>query len=221
MKKLLIVLILLTGLNASTSAQRLPAIGMPIGTGAGGDTTWTTLNISDKSANITLPTNLSWSAGSGSGGVGICRSTHGFSSGKIYAEVTITLGTDNVAKVGIAKATDLTSGAIGSQAAAYGYRGQPICIMGPSNAANGTGLCTGKAPVTTSIVSLILDMDNHTFTAWFNGLPTATTITGLSGTYYFAVGGGGTACSGTINFGQTGFFYTPPSGFTGAYKITP
>jgi hypothetical protein len=56
-------------------------------------------------------------------------------------------------------------------------------------------------------------LDAGTLVFYKNGTSQGTAATGLSGTFTFATGQGGSGVTGTFNFGQRPFAYTAPSGF--------
>lgn len=202
------------------------------GSGVGTPVTYTTLNPSDKSANVTLSGgNLACAFTSAAdGGV---RSVSSKTSGKWYVEFLpgatfagsdtgfgITLGTTSLATVGFAFAS---SGAVAPGA------NPPLWFNGSSAGVNLQPTGLGAA------VGMAVDLDNKRL--WFNNWSTggqwtgsltatasdpATNTNGLdisavfpgTGAFVF-VCANNSGSSGTFNFGSSSFVGTVPSGFSG------
>jgi hypothetical protein len=141
------------------------------------------------------------------------RSTMAMSSGKWYAEMTVTASTAGTlnAMFGIAKPDFTINDYFGGQSGGYGY-----------NAANGqkynggSGASYGATFTTNDVIGVAYDADAGSLVFYKNGTSQGTAYTGLSGTFCFAIGlfpqtsGSITA---TLNCGQRPFAYTAPSGF--------
>lgn len=141
------------------------------------------------------------------------RSTMAMSSGKWYAEMTVTASTAGTlnAMFGIAKQDFTINDYFGGQAGGYGY-----------NAANGqkynggSGVSYGATFTTNDVIGVAYDADAGSLVFYKNGTSQGTAYTGLSGTFCFAIGlfpqtsGSITA---TLNCGQRPFAYTAPSGY--------
>ena len=173
--------------------------------------TYTTWNTSDKDASFTLSGGNLTAANNGSG-FAIARAIQGISSGKWYWEIKInTLGSS---KIGIAKSTEALNSYLGSGAGGYSYadNGEKW-----NNGAN-TYLCA--CPQTAGdVIGVKLDMTAGTIEFLLNNTSLGVAFTGLSGTFYPAVGGGFSVSNYTANFGASAFFYTVPSGYNaGVYQ---
>jgi hypothetical protein len=189
--------------------------------GGGGPTT---LNPSDKNANIALSGGdlIATNSGAAAGSV---RSIASYSSGKKYCEVTI--GSTNSSSfsraLGIANASASLSAGPGSPDANSGvlYQGSATYFR-----AAGSGASTGIIYTTTDVVSMAVDFDNSTI--WFrrNGgnwnnnvandpaTNTGGIALGISGPYFFLLYAVNTSTPvSTVNFGATAYSFTPPSGF--------
>ena len=138
-------------------------------------------------------------------------------SGKYYAEFTC--NAMGRSEVGVASTTKLPYSANNVRLPAtddgslagymwYGYNGQIYTDSGSSNAG------TYATYTTNDIISIALDLDNHTVQFFKNNSSVGTF--GLpNSNYTFVMGDGATGYSGgwTANFGQKSFTYTPPTGF--------
>jgi hypothetical protein len=143
----------------------------------------------------------------GSSLTGRTQSTLGVSSGKWYAEITVTAasGTDRI--IGIV--TPTTNDQPGYTADSYGYygNGQKITNNALAN--------YGASYTTNDVIGIALDLDAGTITFYKNNTSQGQAFSGLSGTYLISVSDSSNAgtCSYTANFGQRAFAYTAPSGF--------
>ena len=134
-------------------------------------------------------------------------STIAVSSGKWYAEATITTVGGSYPLVGIAT-TSTFNGAtyVGADSTSYGYA---------SNATkynNAGAVSYGATYTTNDVIGIALDLDAGTLVFYKNNVSQGTAYSSLSGEFSFAASG----LSGTVwelNFGQRPFSYTPPSGF--------
>lgn len=169
--------------------------------------TYSTLNPSDKAAGITLSGGNLVMAGCGCAGAEMVRGTSGKSSGKWYFEVTVTsLGS---AQIGIALNTETVNGPVGGGAGGYSY------LDGGDKYNNNTSAFYGAGYANTNVISVVVDMDAGTLVFWKNGASQGTAYTGLSGTFFPALGSNWSASTLTVNFGASAFSYTPPAGHTG------
>lgn len=136
-------------------------------------------------------------------------STIGVTSGKWYAEMTVTaVGTES--SFGIATAADSGGAAVGNNAWSWGY----YFTGGKYN--NGSNVAYGSSYTTGDVIGCAFDADNGTLTFYKNNVSQGTAFSGLtSGPYFFAMSGrtSGTPNNCSINFGQQPFSYTPPTGF--------
>jgi hypothetical protein len=134
-------------------------------------------------------------------------STIAVSSGKWYAEATITTVGGSYPLVGIAT-TSTFNGAtyVGADSTSYGYA---------SNATkynNAGAVSYGATYTTNDVIGIALDLDAGTLVFYKNNVSQGTAYSSLSGEFSFAASG----LSGTVwelNFGQRPFTYTPPSGY--------
>lgn len=201
--------------------------GVRIRFGSGANGITTTLNPSDKGANIVLSGgNLSYTQG----GQGIVRATIGKSSGKWYWEVKNTSGTNHLNCIGIANSSAALGSFLGIDAGGWGHL---------STNSNNNGIYHSNAPLTpdhtatyvnNDIIMCALDMGAGIWWIGINGVwetntsnvvgnPSAGTggmVTGLTGTIYPAVGDN-TNSAATVNFGASAFSYTVPTGFTAGF----
>jgi hypothetical protein len=150
-----------------------------------------------------------------SGGQAFSISTIGMSSGKFYAEMTVTtVGGESSCGISQGGYTTQTGTAVGTTlnggATAYGY------LNDGSKFSNGVNPAYGSSYTSGDVIGIAFDATAGTLTFYKNNTSQGSAYTGLtSGPYFFAVEGraaGGTNnCS--INFGQRPFAYTPPTGF--------
>ena len=133
--------------------------------------------------------------------------TIAMSSGKWYAEVTVT---NNQLLIGIDKASVVFSGTttfIGGSPTGWGvlYTGQVY---------NNSGVVYNNSSYAAGdIIGLAFDADSGVMTWYKNNVAMSQTITGLtSGPYVFGLSAN-SAGNASINFGQRPFAYTAPSGY--------
>jgi hypothetical protein len=180
-----------------------------VDTGVGGTVrgNYATLNPLDYSPYVSLLNgNLDYTISSNQ--KGFRKATISASSGKWYAECLMT-SSGNI--VGIATAdTDpmAGSGYVGATSTSWGYDGANGRVY--NNAASSA---YGATYTTNDVIGIALDLDAGTLVFYKNGTSQGTAATGLSGTFTFATGQGGSGVTGTFNFGQRPFAYTAPSGF--------
>jgi hypothetical protein len=170
--------------------------------------TWDPAN---KAAGMVLSNGNLTSDGSGGG---IVRSTVGKSSGKWYWEITP--GATPERALGICNGSFSVSSDLGASSNSFAYYGGD---GGTYPGGTGYGATFGGGDV----ISVALDMDsgkiwfakNGTWQASGNpGTGSNPATTGLTGTYYAAIGGGDNG-EATANFGASSFSYAPPTGFSG------
>jgi hypothetical protein len=137
---------------------------------------------------------------------GITKGTIGVSSGKWYWEFTA--GATGCL-VGLCDITLIpTTSYIGSALNSWGYdsSGQKYN--------NGTGSAYGATFTTGDVIGIALDASAGTITFYKNNVSQGTAFTGLTGyTFTPANGNNGVTDTGSFNFGQQGFKYTPPTGY--------
>jgi hypothetical protein len=141
--------------------------------------------------------------------------TIGMSSGKWYCEFTITAVNVSPARANVGITNKSSPNEIGAEvginANGWGYYG-----ASGNKYNNGTSTAYGSTYTTNDVIGIAFDADNGTLTFYKNGVSQGVAFSGLaSGTYFFAFSSGSTAntYSGSANFGQRPFAYTPPTGF--------
>jgi len=148
-------------------------------------------------------------------GGGLAVATIVPTAGKYYAEFKMTAGNPSYGYVGVtpvttnSKAPAYMTFAVNS-IAYYGYNGQIITYP------NDQVLSTEAAYGVNDVVGVAIDYDNSTI-KWYknNALQYTKTSAVLTDvTFGFSDSSGGSAQTMEINFGQKGFAYTPPSGYT-------
>lgn len=164
------------------------------------------LNPVDKAAAATWSDgNLAFSQPTGAGGA---KGTFAVSSGKWYWEVTPTANGQIIA-AGPVTVTGALADFTGAQGG-YGYY-----WTNGNKYINGVSSAYGAAYAINDVIGVALDMDALTITFYKNNASQGV-ITGVpAGTYApFVTNGAGITTTGTYNFGQRGFTYTPPSGYS-------
>ena len=148
-------------------------------------------------------------------GGGLAVATIVPTAGKYYAEFKMTAGNPSYGYVGVtpvttnSKAPAYMTFAVNS-IAYYGYNGQIITYP------NDQVLSTEAAYGVNDVIGVAIDYDNSTI-KWYknNALQYTKTSAVLTDvTFGFSDSSGGSAQTMEINFGQKGFAYTPPSGYT-------
>jgi len=133
------------------------------------------------------------------------RSTFFMPSGKWYWEVYVYSGTQLT--IGIStNSASLNSAYVGQDANGYSY----YTGTGTKNT-NGVGTAYGASCTTGDTVGVAYDATAGTLTFYKNNVSQGVAYSGLTGSFSPALGV--YASTGTINFGQQGFTYTPPSGY--------
>lgn len=129
-------------------------------------------------------------------------------TGKWYWETTINL-VGSAATVGIGDGTTPSA-----STGLGGALGEISYVSSTGNIyTNAVSTAYGATYTTGDIMGVAYDADAGSITFYKNNTSQGT-ITGFSGTKYPAVGSsGGTSPQYTVNFGQSGFVYTPPAGF--------
>ena len=133
-------------------------------------------------------------------------------TGKWYWEVRL-IGSNSNFELGITPATWSQNQNPLSQTGAIGYAAYGSKIV------SGTETSSWAASFTSSdVVGVLLDMDNNDIEFYKNNssVGTISLVSGYENVEYLAIIKGATnaaTISSTINFGQQGFSYTPPTGF--------
>jgi len=184
-----------------------PASYSPGDTGVGGQVrgNYCTMNPLAKGSTVNIANGNLDVSNSTSGGAGKILGTIGVTSGKWYAEATMSGGGG---MPGIAEVTASLSGYPGAEANSWGYNN------GGQKYNNGAGTNYGASFTTNDVIGLALDMDVGSITFYKNNVSQGVAYnTGISGKTITFAGRGDTTTTESWNFGQRAFAYTAPSGF--------
>jgi hypothetical protein len=153
--------------------------------------------------------NLTIAGTTGGAGQQSVQANIAMSSGKWYAEATITtIGAES--SVGIAKDTQDTGLIVGNGAFSYGY------YLNGLKYNNNSGTSYGASYTSGDVIGVAFDADAGNLVFYKNGVSQGTAFTGLTNGPYVFEGQGRSATSGNQNdwnFGQQAWRYAPPSGF--------
>jgi hypothetical protein len=153
--------------------------------------------------------NLTIAGTTGGAGQQSVQANIAMSSGKWYAEATITtIGAES--SVGIAKDTQDTGLIVGNGAFSYGY------YLNGLKYNNNSGTSYGASYTSGDVIGVAFDADAGNLVFYKNGVSQGTAFTGLINGPYVFEGQGRSATSGNQNdwnFGQQAWRYAPPSGF--------
>jgi hypothetical protein len=192
--------------TAGATYDSMLDVPTPYADGGNGRGNYATLNpISMAGSTATLSKgNLSFT---NSGTHARRASSISMSSGKWYAEATITTVGGSYPIVGIAT-TSTFNGAtyVGADSTSYGYS------TNATKYNNAVAVSYGATYTTNDVIGIALDLDAGTLVFYKNNVSQGTAYSSLSGEFTFAVSG----LTGTVwelNFGQRPFTYTPPTGF--------
>lgn len=173
----------------------------------------TTFNPSDKSTGITLSLgDLHCAVNTASTDFRSVRGTTSKSTGKWYFEFTFVLTGNDVGDSGIGVA-DASAGLDGQNG---GGTGNAWIASKSYTEKNTTFVQTGITPtiVDTDIVGVAFDADGDTLQFYRNGSSWGSQVTGVTGTLFPWYNGYKLAANGTVNFGDSAFNMTPPSGYS-------
>lgn len=145
------------------------------------------------------------------GGDKFSVSTVGMTSGKWYAEMTVTtVGFES--SVGLSTQPFVSGNPyVGGNSTSWGYY-----ASNGNKYTNSSGSAYGSSYTSGDVIGIAFDADTGTLTFYKNNTSQGTAFTGLtSGPYYFAMEGRTSTSANdvSINFGQRPFAYTPPTGF--------
>lgn len=171
--------------------------------------TYDNFNPADKEANLTLSLSNTRMAGCGCIGAQMVRGTQGKSTGKHFYEATVTSG--GSVQIGVAKSTENLSAPVGGGVGGYSY------LDGGDKYNNNTTAFYGSGYTTGDVIGVALDLTAGTIAFYKNGVALGTAYTGLTGTFYLAVGTNWSPATVTINTGATAFAYSVPSGFNAGW----
>jgi len=146
-------------------------------------------------------------------GVGVCQTTAAATSGKFYAEVTVTRTSDRL-DLGImgSGVSMTTTNYLGTDTNTIAYL-TSTGVIRKDNTNNQTGLATCT---TGDVVGMTVDMDTGSIQFYKNNATVGTAVSFTPSSYVaflFAQTTSNNTSKGTWNFGQRPFAYTPPSGF--------
>jgi len=137
--------------------------------------------------------------------------TIGVSSGKWYAECTVTnVGTGFMVGIDKLPSTLVATNYLGNSSTSYGYYGDGTNARLYNNS---SFTSYGATYTTGAVIGVALDMDAGTLVFYRNGTSQGTAVTGLSGTYAIGASPAGAAGIADMNYGQRPFANTAPSGF--------
>jgi hypothetical protein len=151
-----------------------------------------------------------------SGAISACRpspTTMAISSGKWYWEVnTTTVGGGNyTTMLGIWDADNLVTSYTQNRVNGFAYATNGDKVNASATASYGSAMSNAD------VIGVAFDADAGTITFYKNNTIQGTAFTGISGSYApvvcFNSGGTSHSMSGSANFGQRPFAYTPPTGF--------
>jgi hypothetical protein len=162
-----------------------------------------TLNQLRKGTGTTLSAaNLTWSITLNNTVAG----TIGVSSGKWYWEVTA----GNNPYTGIINEFASVQNQLAGINGGYCYSG-----VNGQKYSNSISAAYGATYTSGDIIGVALDMDAGTLTFYKNNVSQGIAYSSLTGTYFAAVGSdSASTTTGSINFGQQPFSFSPPSGYT-------
>ena len=132
----------------------------------------------------------------------------GMSSGKWYWEYVVTaVGNDTI--LGISSNPSVTIASYpGNDALSWGYEAQV------GNKYNNSSFSAYGATYTTNdVIGVAFDADSGSITFYKNNVSQGVAYSGLAAGTYYAAFGLGVSSTGSANFGQRLFAYTPPSGY--------
>jgi SPRY domain len=141
---------------------------------------------------------------------GTSRASFSVSSGKWYWEVTMTTAGSGDPMIGIVLSSEILTNWVGNTSTSYSYNQST-----GKKYNNGTGVTYGASYTNGDVIGVALDLDSGTITFYKNNTSQGTAYTGLSGTFAPAISDSTSSYSSTftVNFGQQGFTYTPPTGY--------
>ena len=150
-------------------------------------------------ANLNIASSANYRSGMASFGV---------SSGKWYWEYVVTaVGNDTI--LGISSNPSVTIASYpGNDALSWGYEAQ---VGNKYN--NGSFSAYGATYTTNDVIGIAFDADAGSLTFYKNGVSQGVAYSGLASGIYYAAFGLGTSSTGSANFGQRPFAYTPPTGY--------
>ena len=176
----------------------------PLFFGVAAPAVYTAWNPSDKGPSHTLSgSDLTCTTGAPSE---TTRSLVGKSTGKWYWEVTFSSGSGIV--IGVTTSAQSTSSGLISGTASYSYGSGGFKWNASTPVSYG-----GSAYGTGSVIGVMLDMVNGQISFIKGGTNQGVAYSGLSGTFFAAIGGTGSVCAGVANFGASAFSNSVPSGF--------
>lgn len=143
----------------------------------------------------------------GSSSTGWAHGSIGVSTGKWYAEFTLTSVSSTNAGVGLKSDSSLNYAGFSANSYAYENSG--------NKRTNDTASAYGASFTSGNVIGVAYDADAGTLTFYKNNVSQGQAFSGITGTNYFVVSDNSTSptCVWQANFGQRPFAYTPPTGF--------
>ncbi len=143
----------------------------------------------------------------GASSTGWAHGTIGVTTGKWYAEFTLTSVSSTNAGVGLKSDSSLFYA--GYSANSYAYENSGNKRTNDSTSAYGSSFTSGD------VIGVAFDADAGTLTFYKNGTTQGQAFSSITGTNYFVVSDNSSSptCVWQSNFGQRPFAYTPPTGF--------
>jgi len=170
-----------------------------------------TLNPGDKGTNTSLSGGNLVQTVAATGAFSAVRGMLGLSSGKWYFEVgvnSIGSGGANEVIIGLGTAAANINNYVGADGNGYGYDS-----TGGRKQHGGSAASYGTAFTTGAQIGVLADLDNGTLGFTLGGISQGTAFTGLSGTFFPMLSGGGNAVL-TARFDANTFAFAPPTGYS-------
>jgi hypothetical protein len=162
-----------------------------------------TLNWLSQNGTITLSnSNLTFSSNNAGN---MTEGTMAVSSGKWYFEITFA---SSNTFVGIRATRAIPTGDVTYR---Y-YNNTGVINYTPYNSTTQTTVTTVASSTSGDVMGVAFDLDNNTI-SWYKNNTLLYTLTGVVADTYAPATGGASTATGSVNFGQRPFAYTPPTGF--------
>lgn len=169
---------------------------------------YTTFNPGDTNALITL-SNGNLTATCSTGNNFASRAFDAKSSGKWFYQATITT-VGSAVYVGVGNSSQSISNgiALGNSVNSWGYSSTGLVYY------NNSGTGSRAAYSSGDVIGIAYNGDDDELSFYKNGNLESTAITGVTGTFYPMISQVGNSVV-TVNFGASGWTYTPPAGYSG------
>tara|TARA_B000000557_G_scaffold44892_1_gene33561 strand:- start:1239 stop:5519 length:4281 start_codon:yes stop_codon:yes gene_type:complete len=203
--------------NGDAQATTFNPFNTDVNTIRGQETIHATLNPLDQNGSSTVSNgDLDMGNSQGSSAWGTVRATIGASSGKFYAEYTCTSSSGGFRQtVGVVSLEVPNGTSIGSNVALNNLSDSAAYFNNGQKSLNGSTSSYGAAWTTGDVVGIALDVDETSVTFFVNGVSQGVASSALASDASLTFGGGNISSNetGTWNFGQKPFKFTPPDGF--------